>query len=205
MPEQRSCRVRPPASPPRITHARALDDLRFIRETMERSASFTAVPGHGQVVVGITALVAAAIARSQPAPSRWLPVWLVEACLAMAITGIAMQLKARRAGLPLTSGPARKFALSFLPPLAAGAVLTLFLWRHGLSSTLPGTWLLLYGTGVTTGGAFSVPVVPIMGIAFMALGLVALAVPPLNTLCMALGFGALHIIFGIWIARKYGG
>ena len=108
--------------------------------------------------------------------------------------------------MPLTSRPARRFLLSFAPPLAVGAVLTVVLWRGGLGGQLPGLWLLSYGTAVVTGGAFSVRPVPVMGLGFMALGLLAMAVAPAwsNSL-LAAGFGGLHLLFGWIIARRHGG
>jgi hypothetical protein len=185
--------------------ARAAEDLRFIRETMERSSSFTAVPGWGQVAMGLTALGAAGMARQQT-PPNWLQVWLGEALVAIAIALLATRSKAQKTGLPLTSGPVRKFAFSFLPPVAAGALLTVWLYRAGLSRDLAGVWLLLYGTGVVTGGAFSVASVPVMGACFMACGLAALFSPAAwRDFFMAAGFGGLHIAFGFWIARKHGG
>jgi hypothetical protein len=117
-----------------------------------------------------------------------------------------MVLKARRGGTTVFSYSGRRFVLSYLPPLVVGALLTVVLVRAGLYSALPGTWLLLYGTGVVTGGAFSVRVVPIMGLCFMGLGGVALLAPPSwSEWLLALGFGGLHILFGIIIARRYGG
>jgi hypothetical protein len=183
----------------------AADDLRFIRETMERSASFTAVPGWGQVAMGVTALGAAWIARQQAAPSAWLQVWLGEAVVAVAIGLIATHAKAQRTGLPLTSGPGRRFAVSFLPPMAAGALLTVVLYRVGFVRDLPGLWLLLYGTGVVSGGAFSVAIVPVMGACFMLAGAAALLGSAWGNLFMAAGFGGLHVAFGSWIARRHGG
>lgn len=204
MPEQRSCRVRRPQ--PRPPHARALDDLRFIRETMERSASFTAVSGWGQVVIGLTAIVAAFIAARQNSAYAWLSIWIAEAVFAVSIAIAAMQIKARHAGLPLISGPGRKFAISFIPPIAAGAVLTPVLFNAGSIRLLPGVWLLLYGAGVITGGAFSVRIVAFMGISFMLVGIAALSSPTAAAnWWMAAGFGVLHIIFGVLIARRHGG
>ena len=194
-----------PDEPPAL-HARAMDNLRFIRETMERASSFTAVPGWGGVMMGVTALCAAVVAAQQTSVRSWLTTWMVEAFLAFLIGGWAMDRKARRAETPLLSGPGRKFALSFSPPMIVGALLTAALYRAGLTSAIPGTWLLLYGTAVVTGGAFSVKVVPVMGLCFMALGAVALFSPGgWSNALMAVGFGLLHIIFGVYIARRHGG
>jgi hypothetical protein len=183
-----------------------MDNLSFIRSTMERATAFTAVPGWGGVAMGLTALAATALAMIAGNRVEWLAVWLGASVLALTIGGWSMAVKARKAGTSVFSYSGRRFLLSYVPPLAVGGLLTLVLARAGLHSALPGTWLLLYGTGVVTGGAFSVRVVPIMGLCFMALGALALLAPPhLGDWLMALGFGGLHIIFGFIIARRYGG
>lgn len=184
---------------------KALDNLRYIRATMERAGSFTAVPGWGQVAVGITALGAAVVAARQQSTLNWLVVWLTEAILALAIGGWTMVRKARAVNDSLLSGPGRRFGLSFLPPLVVGGLLTVALYFAGARPLLPAVWLLLYGTGVVTGGAFSVRVVPVMGLGFLLLGAVALFSPALGNWLLAAGFGGLHIGFGFWIARRYGG
>jgi hypothetical protein len=198
-------RPKPEARAEPALHARAMDNLSFIRSTMERATAFTAVPGWGGVAMGVTALAATAFSNDRP-PAEWLAVWLSASALALAIGGWAMALKARRGGTSVFSYSGRRFVLSYVPPLAVGGLLTLVLVRAGLYSALPGTWLLLYGTGVVTGGAFSVRVVPLMGLCFMALGAIALLVPPgWGEWLLAAGFGGLHIIFGLIIARRYGG
>lgn len=186
-------------------HHAALDDLRFIRQTMERSSAFTAVPGWGQTLVGITALIAALFAGRQPAVNRWLAVWLAEAALATAIGLTAMQRKSRSAGTALLSGPGRKFALGFLPPLLVGAVMTALLYRLGLTRFLPGVWALLYGAAVMSGGVLSVPIVPVMGACFVTSGALALLLPSWGNWILAASFGGLHLAFGIAIARRHGG
>jgi len=191
---------------PRPLHDRALDNLRYIRQTMERAASFTAVPGWGLAVVGATALGAALLAGRQPTPELWLATWLGEAVVALAIGGAAMVRKAFAVHDPLLSGPGRRFGLSFLPPMVVGGLLTVALWRAGLWHALPGTWLLLYGAGCVTGGAFSVRIVPVMGLCFMLVGSVALLGPAAwGNWWMAAGFGGLHLAFGAIIARRHGG
>ena len=198
-------RVRTPPSDTPALHARAMDNLSFIRDTMERATAFTAVPGWGGVAMGAIALGAAALARGLPA-SDWLATWLAAAVLALGAGSWSMWRKARRAGTPVFSYSGRRFVLSYVPPIAVGALLTAALVLQGDHATLPGTWLLLYGTGVVTGGAFSVRVVPLMGICFILLGAVALFAPPAwGDPLMAAGFGGLHIVFGSIIARRYGG
>jgi hypothetical protein len=184
----------------------AADNIRFIRETMERAASFTAVPGAGGVAMGTTALAAAAISLAAPTPGAWLAVWLVESVVAIAIGCVAMARKARRTRTDMFSGPARRFLLTLTPPLAAGALLTLALAGAGRPEMLPGVWLLLYGTAVVTGGAMSVRPVLVMGALFMLLGAAALASPSAwGTAYLAAGFGGLQIVFGAVIARRHGG
>jgi hypothetical protein len=183
-----------------------LESVRVIRDAMERAGSFTAVPGTGMIAIGVTALLAAPIAAATETGGGWLTTWIVDGLIAAAIAGTTIRRKARRLALPLASGPARRFALAFLPSLVAGAVLTGVLATLGAGSILPGTWLLLYGTAVTAAGAMSVRIVPLMGVSFMALGICALALAPAyGDLLMAAGFGGLHIVFGLAVARKYGG
>jgi hypothetical protein len=185
---------------------KALDNLRFIRTTMERAGAFTAVPGWGGVAAGVTALGAAWLASLQPTPGRWFGIWLAEAAFALAVLGWTMRRKARAVASPISTGPGRRFVLAFVPPMIVGGLLTWGLYLAGAHHLIAGTWLLLYGTGVVTGGAFSVRVVPVMGLAFMLIGAAALFSPPAwNDLCLAAGFGGLHIIFGTLIARKHGG
>jgi hypothetical protein len=187
-------------------HAQAMDNLRFIRNAMESAGSFTAVPGLGGVLMGATALFAAFAAHLSKSPRAWLAIWGGEAFLALAI-GLAFSYrKAMRNSTPLLSRPFRRFVLAMVPSVIVGALLTMVLYRAGLPWLLPALWLLLYGVGVSSGGAFSVRVVPIMGISFLAVGAVAALAPtswadPL----MAAGFGGLHIIFGLVIMRNYGG
>ena len=195
------------AALPEPIHAHAIDNLRYIREAMSRASAFTAVPGWGGVAMGVSAIVTAAISGPPDGSLRWVLIWFADAAIAVTIALATMTIKARRLGAPLSSAPpAHRFALAFVPPLVAGMVLTPVFATLGLTAQLPGCWLLLYGTAAATGGAFSVRVVPLMGICFMALGAAAFAAPPAwGHWLLAAGFGGLHIGFGVLIARKYGG
>jgi hypothetical protein len=183
-----------------------MEHLRFIRETMEHAGRFTAVPGWGGVLMGVAALAATPIAGAPRNSVGWLAIWLADALIAAIIGLVAIVLKSHRSGAPLVGGPAQRFARAYLPPFLAGAVLTGVFVQLGHIDRLPGCWLLLYGAAVATGGAFSVPVVPIMGLCFMVLGSIAFLAPVAwGHLFLAAGFGGLHIAFGLVIARKYGG
>ncbi|MDX2149682.1 MAG: hypothetical protein SFV54_03035 [Bryobacteraceae bacterium] len=192
--------------PPVALDLHAMENLRYIRETMERAGAFTAVPGYGGIAMGLTAVLASFLAARQPSSGAWLAVWLAEGLVATAIGLACVVQKTRSAGVPLFNAAGRKFALSFLPPLLAGALLTAALFQGGLAAPIPGMWLLLYGAGVIAGGVFSVRIVPVMGFCFLVLGAVALFVPfSAANYILATGFGGLHIAFGIIIARRYGG
>jgi hypothetical protein len=197
---------RHPPQHKRSSPGAALDDLKFIRETMERSQAFTALPGWGGVAIGITAVVAAWIASVQTEDSAWIMAWIVEAMVAASIAVISLTKKAHRSGLSLSRGPGRRFLLGMGPAMFAGFLLTISLHGAGHFDAIPGMWLLLYGAAVIAAGTFSVPAVPIMGACFMALGMVASFGPEVwFNECMVCGFGGLHIGFGFLIARRYGG
>jgi hypothetical protein len=183
-----------------------MEDLRFIRETMENAASFTAVPGWGGVAMGLTALATACAAPRPTSAKAWLITWLAAALCAIALGALGIYWKARRVGTPVFTRPGRKFLLSLFPPLTAGAVISLAIYGAGLVHLLPSIWLLLYGVGVISAGTFSVRVVPVMGLCFLLAGIAALFCPAAwANAVMAAGFGGLHILFGTIIARRYGG
>jgi len=194
-----------PQTEPPALHDRAMDNLRYIRETMERATAFTGISGFGSIAIGITALLACVIAAQQATFNGWIAVWFAEGLISLLIAGWSMDRKARAIDMPLGSGPGRKAVFSLTPPMIAGGLLTIMLVQAGLTNVIPGVWLLLYGTGVITGGMYSVRVVPIMGICLMALGALALFSPAYSNWFMAAGFGGLHLVFGAIIVRKYGG
>jgi hypothetical protein len=199
---------RPEREPAAVTSfgEHAEEQLQFIRRTMERSSTFTAVPGMGGVGMGAVGLAASVLAANQNSAERWLIVWLVAAAVAVSIGVIAVLRKSARLGAPLAGAVGRRFAMSLAAPLVAGAALTWGVWMHDDQALLPAVWLLLYGTGVLAGGVFSVAAVRLLGVAFMALGVAALVTPPAwGDIWLGVGFGGLQLTFGFYIARRHGG
>lgn len=198
--------IRPDPAEPVGLHTQAMDNLQFIRRTMEGAASFTAVPGMGGVAMGVTALIAAVLAHSAASVNGWFAMWIGEAVLALGIGVLFAHRKARATRTPWLSKPARKFVLGLTPAIFAGALLTMALYRLGIIAMLPGMWLLLYGTGIVAGGAFSVRIVPVMGLCFLGMGAAAIFSPAAwGDWFLAGGFGALQVVFGFIIARRHGG
>ena len=195
-----------PEPQPHPISNRAADDLTYIRSAMERSSAFTAVPGAGVLFTGVVGLIPAVLGGRQPTDERWLETWLGAALIAVVVALVALARKARRMGVPVTGKNTRKFAMGTAAPLVAGGVITYNLWVAGEFSAMPPVWLLLYGVGVLTGGMFSVPVVRALGACFMAAGIVASLTPPgWGNVWLGMGFGGLHIGFGVYIARYHGG
>lgn len=194
-----------PTHPPLALHERAADNLRFIRQTMERATSFTAISGLGYILIGLTAVGAALVAALQGTPEAWLAVWVAELLLASVIGVGLTARKARAQGERMRSYAGRKLVLAFSPPMAVGGLLTVAAFAADAHALIPGVWLALYGAGVMTGGAYSVRVVPLMGASFIAMGALALLTPIPGDLALALGMGGLHVLFGLVIWRRYGG
>ena len=184
----------------------AAESIAFIRHTMARSASFTAVPGKGGAAMGVIGVVVAVVASLQTEPATWLGIWLVGAALAIPVGLWTMLTKARMHAVELFSPAGRRFAQGFLPAIVAAAILTALLVRGERVDLLPAVWLLLYGAGVMAGGSASIPVLAWTGAAFMGCGIGAgLSPAGWGDLWLGLGFGGAHIVFGFIIARKHGG
>jgi hypothetical protein len=191
--------------PPVLLTEHATESLHFIRTTMARSAAFTSVPGRGGVAMGAVGLGAAWLSWEAPT-QRWLMIWVAAAIVAVSIGLASMHRKAHSNGMPLWSAAGRRFAQAFVPTLAAGAALTANAILEGREERLPGMWLLLYGAAVIAAASASVRVLTVFGGLTMALGALALVLPPVwGTACLAIGFGVLHMLFGVIVARKHGG
>lgn len=193
------------SSRPDSLHEHAAANLRFIRATMESATAFTGVSGKGYVLAGTSAVIAAWLAAQQATPLTWLGVWMLELLLAGSVTLLTTAYKSESQGKSLWSASGLKTLLAFIPAMTIGGVLTLALFLRGDIPLLPGIWLALYGAAVTTAGAYTLRIVPIMGIAFMVLGSLVLLFPLPGDLMLGIGFGGFHILFGVLFWRQHGG
>ena len=190
---------------PAAIESRALGTLDYIRASIESSSSLD-VPGMAGIVTGSIGVLAAIVVSLPRWAPHWLAIWLAAAAVAFVLGGtlVARQITSR--GRTRYLGPARKFLLCLCPSLVAGAVLTVVFATSGMTGFIPGTWLLLYGCAVlsasTVTAAGIARLICIMGALFIALGSMAFALPAAaHTALLGLGFGALHILFGILIGR----
>jgi len=200
-----SSKSQPAPIPPESLHQHAADNLRFIRTTMENATAFTGVSGKGYVLAGVSALFAAWLAAQQTTSATWLGVWMLELVLAGSVALLMTAHKTEKQGKSLWSASGRKLLLAFIPAMSVGGVLTFALFLRGDIALLPGIWLSIYGAAVTTAGTHSIRIVPVMGIAFMTIGALALLLPVSADLLLGIGFGGLHIAFGFLLWRHYGG
>ena len=182
----------------------AEENLRFIRDTMERASVFTAVPGWGMLAIGGLGLVVSVITRGIWHDQAWATVWAVTATASFGIGVATTARKVRASGLRMTGGAGARFWAGLVPTLVAGALITVPLLRAGEADLLPTVWLLLYGAAVMTAGWNSVRVLALMGLCFMLAGTLA-TFSPSRDVSMAVGFGGLHVVFGYIIARRHGG
>ncbi|HTV95321.1 MAG TPA: hypothetical protein VME42_04945 [Steroidobacteraceae bacterium] len=184
---------------------RALGTLAYIRRSIDASASM-AVPGMAGVVMGAIGMLAAILASMPHWASFWLLIWASAGGIAFLVGGALMAREAAQSGHARYLGPVRKFILCLCPALLAGAVLSVVLWHAHMDGLLPGTWLLLYGCAVLSASTVTVAstmrLLCIMGALFVALGSCAFVLPAgSHTAMLGLGFGVLHVVFGLLVGR----
>jgi hypothetical protein len=184
----------------------AVENLRYIRSTIEAAHTFTTVPGKGCIAMGVTALAAVGIESLPQLAAHWLAVWVGAAIVACGAALWFMEQKARAQGLSLRRAVAKRFFMTLAPAFIAGAILTTALAAQVDRELVTGMWLLLYGAGLAACGLFAIPAVFTAGLAFMALGTATLWLPPGSAhIVLALGFGGIHLALGTTIVRHHGG
>jgi hypothetical protein len=190
---------------PAAIESRALGTLAYIRASIESSSSMD-LPGMAGIVIGIVGVLAAIVVSLPRWSAHWLGIWLAAAAIALVLGGALVARQMARRGHTRYLGPARKFLLCLCPAILAGAVLTVVLGAAGMTTVIPGMWLLLYGCAVLSASTVTIAgiarLISIMGALFVALGLMTFTLPTVaHTAMLGLGFGVLHIIFGFLIRR----
>lgn len=179
----------------------AMATLRYIRESMD-AAGGVAVPGSAGIAMGIVGLAATAMSLIPNFASHWFAIWLVAAAIAALAGALLMTRSASMVSFVGTGKPGRKLLLGLMPSLFAGAVMTAVLWKANYLGAAPGIWLLLYGCALISAGVVTKVIVRWMGGCFVALGMLALVTPQeVQIPLLGLGFGGMHILFGVLIAR----
>jgi len=192
--------------PPTPIDSGALENLRYIRSTIEAAHTFTTVPGKGCIAMGLTALAAVGLESIPALAPHWLAIWVGAAIIACGSALWFMEQKAHAQGLSLRRAVARRFFMTLAPAFLTGAILTAALAGHVNRELITGMWLLLYGTGLAACGLFAIPAVFTAGLAFLGLGAATLWLPPGSAhIVLALGFGGIHLALGTAIVRHHGG
>jgi hypothetical protein len=196
-------------------------DIAEIRSMMERSSKFLSLSGWAGIMAGIYALAGAYIAYavldfnpdaiSAAAPSEGLPAGLLQVVLlALAILilaiGTAIFLSWKKAGArgeKAWNATSRRLLTSMAVPLTAGGILILILFSKGLIGLIAPLMLLFYGLALYNAGKFTFPEVKFLGMIQIGLGLLSAWFIEYGLLFWAVGFGVLHIVYGIYLHFRY--
>jgi hypothetical protein len=186
-------------------HSHALSTLNYIRTSIDAAGTF-AVPGSAGIAMGTAGVAATFLSTIHWLSAYWILIWIVAAVGAAAVGSMRIARQSARGELTLYRGPTRKFIFCLCPALLAGAVLTAVLAQVGEARLIPGTWLLLYGCAVLSttlmSAASTARLLGTMGGLFILLGVLAFELPERwHNLILGVGFGALHLIFGVLIGR----
>lgn len=188
----------PPLSP-----AEAAEALGAIRQYMDRStksAHYTAVSGF---IAGAATLVGCAVLLARngldvPPLVEFAVVWSAVALVALVGVLWSTLRKARARDEEVLNTPTRMVLGALCPAGFSLLALTVALGAHGRVDLLPGVWLLFYGTGLFSAALFARREFQKIGVTALVLGAAALACPPgWGTLFMGVGFGALHLAYGV--------
>jgi hypothetical protein len=192
----------------------ARENLLYIRKTLEAAGQLTAIPGKGLMAAGFLALLASAFNafvtgvpwRSSPYPRIALAAWGVVLIASVGIISYGIYRKSLKMCTPISPALLRKLFWSLNPALFLGALFTALAVNSDNLDWIPVIWLGCYGAAIASGGQLSVAPVRYMGLCFLicALG-AAISSPEAGLAWLAVSFGWLHLVFGLYIARRHNG
>lgn len=197
------------------------EDLAVIRSLMEQSSRFISLSGWSGVFAGSYAIVAALIAfilfkengvtyfeaTRQSYSSMLLMQLLSIGCITLVLavsTGIYLTVrKSKKRELPIWNAISKKLIINLFIPIVVGGVFCLALYIHSNMVLIAPATLIFYGLGLINASKYTFNDIRYLGYSELLLGLIALFFTGYGLLFWTLGFGVMHIIYGILIQRKY--
>jgi len=189
-------------------------NIKTIREIMERSTRYTNFSGFSGIIAGLLALCGCGVSLWIAGDQKWgndpityMVIWGIVFIAAVTQDFLFASRKAKNNGDKLLNPASIMVIKSVLPGIALALALSIKGIVTKDWNTIPVYWTLCYGVADYAAGAFSVPEVRTFGLAQLITGIIGLFVVTNWTSCMfliALSFGLYHILFGIFILRKYG-
>ncbi|WP_276361309.1 hypothetical protein [Daejeonella sp. H1SJ63] len=199
-----------------------IQDIAEIRSMMERSSKFLSLSGWAGIMAGIYALAGALAAykiydfnpgtignsinsENSSYPDLYFIVLLALIILILAL-GTAVYVSYRAANKreeKLWNTTSKRLLMNMTIPLIAGGILILILISKGMIAYVPPISLLFYGLALYSGGNFTYQEVRVMGLVQICLGLISSYFVEYGLIFWALGFGVIHIIYGIYMQYKY--
>lgn len=196
-----------------------LRDLADIRAMMEKSSKFLSLSGWAGILAGIYALVGAFIIHSFDLVGRGdgsydtttereaSPALILVALGVLIATLLSAYIlsvrKARQRDEQIWNSTSKRMLGQMAVPLLAGGLLAILFYAHNMLDYLAPTSLIFYGLALHNAGSFSFVELRGLGIIEVALGLLAACFPDFGILFWSLGFGLMHIIYGLYIYMKY--
>jgi hypothetical protein len=205
-----------------------LEALRDIRSMMEKSSRFVSLSGFAGVVVGIFALcgvIAGYLFIQTTYPDKGLvyyeyatsssgrldPVFLqffiFDALVVLGLSFIAgswMSIrKAKKEGVKIWDKPAQRLFINILIPLVTGGIFCIIMLMHRWVGMIAPAMLIFYGLALVNASKYTLEELRVMGLFEIGLGLIAACFMGYGLLCWAIGFGILHVIYGIVMYLKY--
>lgn len=205
------------------SRSRSYDDLEAIRSMMERSTKFISLSGLSGVIAGLAAIAGAAVAwyvindrqtwgeflkalssgEAKNSGTRLIADALIVLIIAVATAMLLSGRKARRQGLSVWSPASRMMLMNLMVPLASGGLFIAILIIHGLFAMIVPAMLIFYGLALVNAGKFTFGEIFYLGLCEIVTGLAAALFPDHGLFFWMFGFGILHIVYGLFMYRKY--
>lgn len=192
-----------------------IQDIAEIRSMMERSSKFLSLSGWAGILAGVYALFGAWVANSllgfQPDTIFYSYLDLTNILLtaggvlvlALVTALLDSRRKAQKREESAWNSTSKRLLASIAVPLFTGGLVIILLLQYGLLGLMAPFTLIFYGLALYNAGFYSIREVRLMGFAQMILGLLNLGFIETGLLFWAIGFGGIHIVYGIYMHFRY--